>query len=478
MKTNLIEHVARPVLEIETKSTVTTNVFVKFRNTGGVMILGMELMGERDFFQKTGFEQNVYLLFFGIILAFALLAIAFFVISKSRIYMFYGLYVLLIGISIHASVGNLYNASDFKLDFFNGDSSFRFYGTLGLVFNVYFLRELFGTTRRDRFYHRFTQVILVLCFFVLAITVLDWGFIYYPLSAVLNPYMLFIVTAIVSVYYNFKRRLNTVRLYLASFSFIFLFLIIRVLSEQNFIGTPIHFSYYALPAVVAEFFVLLVGLSSLFFKKIKERNEFEAAIITTQISTQESERKQIAMDLHDDLGSTLSILKEKVTTELPTNSASKELIIKAISDLRSISHNLIPTDFEVFGLVKSLENYISQLNENGLKVTLITYGETHELPTETELNLYRILSEILHNIKKHSLSKEATVQLIYHKNLLHVSVETNTGEISKNKNVGIGEKAVHSRLEYLKANILEKGTGENGYSYIFEIPYDQNPHRR
>ena len=177
------------------------------------------------------------------------------------------------------------------------------------------------------------------------------------------------------------------------------------------------------------------------------------------------------------MGSTLSVLKEKIANELQ-NSDSQYLINKAIKDLRSISHNLLPADFETFGFISSLQKHIALLNESGLKITFIVFGEKKNFTSNVELNLYRILTELLHNIKKHSVSREATVQLIYHKDFLHVAVEAEEGEKNGEKGSGIGEKAITSRLEYLRANVLEKGKGINGYSYIFEVPYDQNPNRR
>ncbi|MCU0341149.1 MAG: hypothetical protein MUE30_14815 [Spirosomaceae bacterium] len=212
----------------------------------------------------------------------------------------------------------------------------------------------------------------------------------------------------------------------------------------------------------------------MFIRKLKEQRELETKVIANQIETQEAERRKIAIDLHDDLGSTLSVLKEQIFKET-TDPQTQRLIHKAIDDLRSISHNLLPVDFEAFGLVASLEKHIRQLNDIGLKITFIVFGEQHTFPNLIALNLYRILVEILHNFKKHSPSKEATVQLIYHAEFLHVAVEC-SDVVEKKDDIGngIGQKSIISRLEYLHARVLEKGESTNGYSYIFEIQYDQN----
>lgn len=474
LKKGLLVHLARPTLEIETKPNTSVKVYIKLRNTAGVMILGMELMEKEDFFKKTGFEQNLYTIFFGIILAFSMLSITFFFISKSKLYLYYGLYIIFIDISFQGLIGNLYNISSFKLDFFNGDSCFRFYAILGLIFNVLFLQKLFETPRGRNFYNIFCQIILFLCTFVWIITVLDWGFIYYPLAVILNPYTLFILMALVSVFYNRKRRPNTVKLYAISFLPIILVLIVRILSEENFIETPLNFSHFVLPSLAFEFLILLGGLSKIFIQKLNERNALEAKIITSQIETQEAERKHIAQDLHDDLGATLSALKGRNKQE-EFSEETQNLLNKAITDLRAISRRLLPADFEMFGFIPSVEKYIADCNkQQKLKVTFIAFGEVVKLNTEKELNIYRIITELVNNSMKYSNGKNATVQLIYHQNYLFVSVEDDGQVENKNENnLGIGLKNVISRLEYLNAKIIEKG-GANGYSFIFEIPYKPN----
>jgi signal transduction histidine kinase len=261
----------------------------------------------------------------------------------------------------------------------------------------------------------------------------------------------------------------------------FLILVIVLLSYQfNFANNFFRkydyelLFYFSLIELLVYFFYLFYGVISLNKSnqiKTEALNHLQGKIIHIQ----ESERRKIAHDLHDDLGSTLSVLKEKIFG-VTDNSETQDLINKAIDDLRNISHNLLPADFETFGFIPALEKYIHKLNGIGLKITFIIFGERQILPSSSELNLYRILVEILHNIKKHSQSKEATVQLIYHDTFLYISVETND-QIKKTeeKGNGIGEKSIISRLEYLQARVLEKGDGKNGYSYIFEIPYDQNP---
>ena len=229
------------------------------------------------------------------------------------------------------------------------------------------------------------------------------------------------------------------------------------------------------PCVLFEIVVLFLGLAFRLYDYQKNRQLLERKLISQQIEIQETERKHIAQDLHDDLGATLAMLNRKAKKE-NFSTENQVIIEKALKDLRNISRNLLPADFEAFGLISALEKYIGSLNEQEkVKFTFISFGTKVPLRQEVELNIFRIITELANNIMKHSEAKNATIQLIYHADHLFVSVEDDGKglEISEN-NLGIGLKNVISRIEYLQAKVLEKGN-DSSSSYVFEIPFE--PHK-
>lgn len=214
----------------------------------------------------------------------------------------------------------------------------------------------------------------------------------------------------------------------------------------------------------------IILLNADYLKKSLALTEAQRAIIQTQ----EAERKHIAQDLHDDLGATLSTLKGRNKQE-NFSEETQNLLNKAIADLRAISRRLLPVDFEMLGFIPSIEKYISDINQQQyLKVTFIIFGEIVKLNPEKELNIYRIITELVNNSTKYSNGQNATVQLVYHQNYLFVSIEDDGIVESKtDNNLGIGLKNINSRLDYLNANPIEIG-GQRNYSYVFEIPYSPN----
>lgn len=214
----------------------------------------------------------------------------------------------------------------------------------------------------------------------------------------------------------------------------------------------------------------IILLNADYLKKSLALTEAQKAIIQTQ----EAERKHIAQDLHDDLGATLSTLKGRNKQER-FSEETQNLLNKAIADLRAISKRLLPVDFEILGLIPSIEKYIADVNQQQkIKVTFIVFGEKVRLNPEKELNIYRIITELVNNSTKYSNGQNATVQLIYHQDYLFVSIEDDGQVGNKNENnLGIGLKNVISRLEYLNATPIEM-SGPKGYTYVFEIPYISN----
>ncbi len=299
-------------------------------------------------------------------------------------------------------------------------------------------------------------------------------------------YLFYIVIFTLGIYYVYEISLKFKHKYKANYAFLVIEILIILTQSLIIIGYQINFSENIFRKHMYELFLweslieLIIFLVYLFrgiillnvdyLRKSLALSEAQRAIIQTQ----ESERKHIAQDLHDDLGATLSTLKGRNRQE-HFSAETQTLLNKAIADLRAISRRLLPVDFEMLGFIPSIEKYISDINQQqSLKVTFIVFGKIVTLNQEKELNIYRIITELVNNSTKYSNGQNATVQLIYHQDYLFVSIEDDgIVENKTNNNPGIGLKNINSRLDYLNANPIEIG-GHRSYSYIFEIPYIPN----
>ena len=238
--------------------------------------------------------------------------------------------------------------------------------------------------------------------------------------------------------------------------------------------------------------VLCVGLAISF--SLEQREKVLALQESTRLqehtvraidNAQESERRRIAQDLHDDVGNTLAAAKGMLGTvsrkllvqiDYPEVLRAQSLIEKAGQDLRTISHNLIPVEFEKYKLSDVIRQSVERANSAAetIQFEYVHAGVERQLTPERSLVVYRIINELINNILKHSGARSAIIQLVYQPESLVVSVEDDgKGFQVVNSGIsaaGIGLKNVSSRSIYIGAT-LDISSDTSGTYVLVEVPY-------
>jgi len=140
------------------------------------------------------------------------------------------------------------------------------------------------------------------------------------------------------------------------------------------------------------------------------------------ISAQETERRRLARELHDGVGQILSGIRfrlESLPGEITLNGKAEAKIIKvgdllsrAISEVRRVSKNLMPSELEDLGLEPALRTLCREFRGRvGVHATLRTSGLSKAVAPELSLALFRIAQEALNNIGKHSKAALVAVDL-------------------------------------------------------------------
>lgn len=148
-----------------------------------------------------------------------------------------------------------------------------------------------------------------------------------------------------------------------------------------------------------------------------ERKNFE--ISEALFRGQALERKRVAAQLHDNLGSTLSALKWRLSMldsslldakERTIYESIKLMMSEAYEDVRNLSHNLIPENFEQIGLIGSLEKLINSLNQStNIKFSIKKNSVVFSTDIRKEFEIYSICLELINNVLRHS---EASIVFI------------------------------------------------------------------
>lgn len=210
--------------------------------------------------------------------------------------------------------------------------------------------------------------------------------------------------------------------------------------------------------------LLGTGLAFYFFKnnqKLKAKNrEIEEALLKGQTI----ERKRVAQELHDNLSAKISGIRWRLEAIQPNFSVEKhkqiyESSVNALSevytDVRLISHNLLPAELETKGLATATKNLVQELNS--LEKTKFTFDSnlnTERLPNKIEYELFSIILELSNNILKHSEASNALISLQNTDNQLLLKVEDNGKGFTENENPkSMGLDNLKSRVVSLNGNL-------------------------
>lgn len=244
--------------------------------------------------------------------------------------------------------------------------------------------------------------------------------------------------------------------------------------------------------LLASFAVLLITLGFLYNRyRLRQKNRYQQQLNKQQnelfnaiAAAQEQERKRIAQDIHDGLGSVLSAAKlkmaevkeqkpEMITDEKFVTGIS--LIDEASAELRNISHNIMPATLSKLGLVPALKSLTEKISsDKGLQVQFIAHDFSGRLDEQTEISIYRILLELVNNVVKHAAATKAIVQLVKYPDSINITVEDNGRGFDKenkpDEKTGIGLGSVAARVEYLKGAMDIDSTPGKGTTIVVDIP--------
>ncbi|MDC8005524.1 sensor histidine kinase [Aureisphaera galaxeae] len=214
--------------------------------------------------------------------------------------------------------------------------------------------------------------------------------------------------------------------------------------------------------------------------ELQQHNKLTA--MSSMIEGQEAERLRIAKDLHDSLGGLLSTVKAHFTSiqkeitqlaKLNITEKTNELIDEACIEVRRISHNMMPHALSISGLPGAVEDMVENLKDQGYEVTLEINNMPEEMDNTRKVMLYRLLQEIISNVRKHAEAKSILIQLLGYKNEIHLIVEDDGKGFDLDQatgNGGLGLKSINSRVEFLDGKIHWDTQPGQGTTLSINIP--------
>jgi signal transduction histidine kinase len=229
-------------------------------------------------------------------------------------------------------------------------------------------------------------------------------------------------------------------------------------------------------AVAAVAFVLLYQN-----RLLKKEEEKQADLLKAVLKGQEDERRRIATEIHDGIGAELSAIKlslHHVKKYLQNNETAnenlettKQMIDGTVTQARNISHMLMPAMLEKEGLPAALQALCAMHRKNTpVKMNFTLAGNYCAPAPYSELMLYRIAQELLHNVIKHANATLAEVKLENTPNELILTVTDNGTAVKPNNTTGIGWNNIESRCSVLNAVFTFYGAQGKGSIAVIKMP--------
>lgn len=232
-------------------------------------------------------------------------------------------------------------------------------------------------------------------------------------------------------------------------------------------------------------------------KKINDiEKNYNRLLLDTALNSEETERRRIAQDLHDDIGTMLSLTKLSLNqlSKLVSKSGdekedlimkkSQSLVEETILHVRRITRDLVPTTLERFGLMEAIEEFIHKLEEDN-NLVISFQANTEEFPRQgqkLELTLYRIMQELVNNAIKHASCSKIDISLEVNDQLIGLRVTDNgvgfdPEKIKENNLAGLGLLGIESRLAIVNGFVQyekPKKGGSRAFAQIPVMPVSEN----
>ncbi|MDF2831405.1 sensor histidine kinase [Chryseobacterium indoltheticum] len=245
--------------------------------------------------------------------------------------------------------------------------------------------------------------------------------------------------------------------------------------------------------VFASLFLLILIISIYFYtkklakekeinhsQKLKEIAQQEELKITKAIlEGEEKERERVGKDLHDGLGGMLAGVKINFSAWAsqnlePENKQNFNEILHqldhSVTELRNISRNLMPESLLKLGLETALKDLCEFYSRKDLHIDFQSIDINSKLPLAVQINIFRIVQEILANAVKHSEAENILLQCSQSNDVFLITIEDDgkgfSQDSSPTKSMGLHN--LKTRVDYLKGK-MEINSDHEGTSINIEL---------
>jgi signal transduction histidine kinase len=260
-----------------------------------------------------------------------------------------------------------------------------------------------------------------------------------------------------------------------------------MLKQNELVYTVFYILVFLVLMLIAIVVFIYKSRKKILAKELEKKDleiKFQKDILISTIQTQEKERERIAQDLHDEISSKLNVVSlnlyglKSTDKDENTRQAIIDSIIRvnnnAIENARKIAHNLLPPVLEKFGLKAAIDELVLDLEKTDrVQVqfrNMVDFGQTN---ADAQLNIFRIIQELLNNSLKHGKASKIKIEFILLDKSVHCTYTDNGIGFDKynlNKTKGLGMRNIESRIQFLNGHYNIDSKKNNGI--IFNLTFN------
>lgn len=221
------------------------------------------------------------------------------------------------------------------------------------------------------------------------------------------------------------------------------------------------FLLLVLISVIALYRIFLKRKTRLLLEKEQMNVQFRQTLLHSKLAIQEETFNFIGKEIHDNIGQVLSLVRINLNTITANPDEQKiflmdELMGKAITDLRNLSHSLDTDLIRNTGWIKASERILLAIQKTGkCKVEFSAEENMPTLGSEKPIILFRMIQEIMNNIIKHAGANEIKFKATRNNDQIVINIEDNGKGFDRTTVIaGAGLQNLESRAKIIDANLF------------------------
>jgi signal transduction histidine kinase len=215
-----------------------------------------------------------------------------------------------------------------------------------------------------------------------------------------------------------------------------------------------------------------------------DRMRSDRRLLNAIITTEETEKKRFAKDLHDGLGPLLSTVKMSLSALIPmvSDTVGKEIlgntnhvVNEALSTIKEIANNMSPHVLTNLGVASAISTFAAKVNQTRtVSIDFRTNMEGERFDTDKEVVMYRAACELINNGMKHSGASRIEMDLHRHQKIITLQYLDNgrgfdTEKLTSEEAVGMGIPNIETRVRAVDGVFLIESSKGKGTSALIRV---------